>query len=70
MSYVPDAFDAFDRHNARQEAAERNWVRRLPVCSECGHPIRSENCWKIGDELFCEECIDGFQDYTENHMRG
>lgn len=68
MSYVPDNYDAFDRHNARQEASERNWVRRLPRCNKCGYPIRDDECWVIGDEIYCEECIDGYKDYTENHM--
>lgn len=62
-----DNYDLFDMHNAREERAEREWLSRLPVCSECGEPIRSENCWVIGDEIFCEECIDSFKDYTENH---
>ena len=70
MSYVPDNYDAFVAHDREQERKEREWVRRLPVCSECGKPIRSENCWVIGDEIFCEECINGYKDYTENHMRG
>lgn len=70
MSYVPDNFDAFDAHNAREERAEREWLRKLPRCSYCGEPIRDDNCWLIGGEIYCEECIDQMKDYTENHMRG
>lgn len=70
MSYIPDNYDAFDVHNAREERTEREWLRKLPRCSECGHPIRDDNCWVIGDEIFCEECIDGFKDFTDNHTRG
>lgn len=70
MSYVPDNCDAFDAHDREQERAERDWVRRLPVCSECGKKIRDEDCWVIGDAIYCEECIDGFRDYTKNHMEG
>ena len=68
--YVPDNCDAFDRHDAQQERAEREWLRKLPRCSKCGEPIRGDDCWVIGDEIYCEDCIDSFRDYTENHMKG
>lgn len=62
-----DNYDLFAQHQARQDREEKEWLARLPVCSACEYPIRSENCWVIGDEIFCEECIDSFKDYTENH---
>lgn len=68
MSNVPDNYDAFDAYDREQERKEREWVRRLPRCSNCGHPIRDEECWVIGDEIYCEECIDGFRDDTDKHM--
>lgn len=63
-----DNYDAFDAHDREQERREKEWLRKLPICSKCRYPIRSEECWVIGDEIYCEECIDGFKDYTENHM--
>ena len=66
----PDNYDAFDRHDAEQERAEKEWREKAPECSECGRPIMGEDCWVIGDAIFCEECIDGFRDYTKNHMEG
>ena len=68
--YVPDNYDAYDRYDAEQSASEERWLKRLPECSECGRKIRDEHCWVIGDEIYCEDCIDGFKDYTENHMEG
>ena len=65
-----DNYDAFREHDAQQEASEKRWLARLPECSGCGEKIRGEHCWKIGDEYYCEECIDSFRDYTENHMEG
>lgn len=65
-----DNFEAFDRHNAEQEREEKAWLDKLPRCCWCGEPIRSEKCWTIGGEIYCEECIDEAEDYTENHMRG
>lgn len=70
MPYCPDNYDAFDRYDADCERAERNWLARLPKCSWCGDPIRSDNCYIIGDDIVCEECIESTKDYTENHMRG
>lgn len=52
------------------EHREREWLKRLPVCSECGKKIRDEQLYVINDEYYCEECVDGFRDYTENHMEG
>lgn len=66
----PDNYDAFDRYDAEQTRKEEQWLDRLPVCSECGKKIRGEHCWVIGGECYCEECIDSFREYTENHMEG
>ena len=66
--YIPDYNDAFNGYETEQERAERAWIRKLPRCSKCGEPIRDEDCWVIGDEIYCEYCIDEFKDYTENHM--
>jgi formylmethanofuran dehydrogenase subunit E len=53
-------------HEARQE----RYLERLPICSECGEPITDDECYEIGDELFCEECIEGKKVYTSNYVRG
>lgn len=60
-----DNYDAFRRHDAEQEKA----LKGLPRCEECGEPIQEEECYKIGDMLFCEECIDDMKVKTENYMR-
>ncbi len=65
----PDNYDAFARHDAEQERAEKNWVKGLPICPWCDKPIRTDICFVIGDEIVCEDCIDECKDYTENHMR-
>lgn len=64
--YCPDNYDAFLEHEARQE----KWFERLPVCSECGEAIQDEECYEIGDELFCLDCIESKKVYTENYVRG
>ena len=67
--YCPDNYDAFDDYSYMQDKAEAEWLAKLPECSECGEPIRDEDCWVIGDEIFCEKCIDGFREYTTNNMK-
>lgn len=64
----PDYNDLLDIHEAEQERAYKRWLERLPRCSECGKKIESENCYEIGGELFCEECVESFKVCTENHM--
>ena len=53
MYYSDDPSRDFDRWNADQEAE----LSKLPVCSECGQPIQSEDCFEINDELICEQCL-------------
>lgn len=63
-----DNYDAFVAHDREQERKEKELARRLPECCECGHTIKDDYCWVIGDAIFCEECICGFRDKTDNHM--
>lgn len=64
----PDYNDLLDIHEAEQERAYKRWYERLPRCSECGKKIETESCYEICDELFCEECVEGFKVCTENYM--
>jgi formylmethanofuran dehydrogenase subunit E len=57
--YCPDNYDAFCRHEAEQERA----LAKLPECSECGHPITSEECFEFNDELICPDCL------NDNHKK-
>lgn len=66
----PDNCDAFARYDADCEREERNWLARLPECAECGEKIKDEECYELGGELYCAECIDNHKVHTENHMRG
>lgn len=51
---IPDNLDHFERYDAEQERQ----LQKLPVCSECDHPIQSEHCFEINDELVCPECME------------
>lgn len=55
----------FLRHDAEQEAM----LDRLPRCCHCGHPIQDDICYKINDEIYCEECHnDEFRVWTDDVM--
>ena len=65
-----DNYDAFCQHQAQQDRQEREWLARLPECSECGEKITDDECYEMGDYLVCLECIGNFKVRTENYMRG
>ena len=53
MSYIPDNYDLWARHDAEQEAQ----LERLPECSECGHKIQDEYAYCINGEWIHEKCM-------------
>lgn len=54
MYYTNDPVADYNRYDADQQRE----LERLPVCAECGHPITDDGCYKINDQLICEECLD------------
>ena len=67
--YVPDNYDAFVAHEARKEREHQERLKKLPECGGCGKPIEDDECYEIGDVLFCEKCIEQNKVYTENYMK-
>ena len=59
MTYIPDAYDQWVRHDQEMEDA----LKRLPVCADCGEPIQTEYLYEIDGDLICEDCM------RENHRR-
>lgn len=59
MYRTDDPLADFARHDARQA----RWLKKRPVCSECGEPIQADHCYEINDELICEECLE------QNHKK-
>ena len=53
MSYVPDAYDMWEKHEHEREKT----LLRFPVCDACGERIQDDHCYKIGHEVLCEECM-------------
>ena len=55
MDYRTDnPVEDFNRHDAKKEA----WLKTLPKCAECGHPIQQEDAVCIGRRWFCDDCLD------------
>ena len=53
MSYIPDAYDMWARHDAYMEAE----LEARPKCTECDRPIQDEHCYVINGEVICEHCL-------------
>lgn len=53
MSYIPDAYDMWARHDAEQEAE----LQKLPKCSECGEAIQTDECYEFDGSLICPRCL-------------
>ncbi len=53
MTYIPDAYDQWKKHDAEMEAD----LMTFPVCAECGEPIQTEYLFEIDGELICEDCM-------------
>lgn len=62
-SMVIDITSLLDREYSEAEKYEQS----CPVCDGCGDHILDEDCYVIGDEIFCPECIESFRTLTENY---
>ena len=61
---IPDVYDLWEAHEARQTA----WLRKRPICSHCGEPIQDERIWDINGQLFHPDCAeDEFCKWTEDY---
>lgn len=64
--YVPDNYDAYRDHEARQEAE----LKRLPKCEHCGERIQDDFLYEIDGSVYCEECMNElFRHSTEDYER-
>lgn len=51
---VPDNYDLWEANERKMEAA----LSELPVCEDCGKPIRGDYLYVIEDKLVCEKCLE------------
>lgn len=53
MTYIPDNYDLWEKHDAEQQAQ----LDKLPRCSECDEPIQDTQCYEINGEYICDDCM-------------
>lgn len=64
--YVPDNYDAYNRHEAEQEA----WLEKRPICECCGEPIQDDYLYDVDGVIYCEDCMrESFRQSSENYER-
>ena len=64
MTYIPDAYDQWKKHDAEME--EELW--KLPVCAYCCEPIQTEYCFKTDDGLVCEDCMEDRKECVADYI--
>lgn len=57
VSYLPDAYDVWEAHDAQQEKA----LSERPVCADCDEHIQKEEAYYINGEWICERCMDSYK---------
>ena len=63
MSHTDDPYRDFLNHEAEKE----RWLQSRPVCSECEEHIQDDECFEIGGELICPDClIKNHRKWTDN----
>lgn len=65
-AYFGDPDRAFDEYDADQE--ER--LSGLPRCSCCGEAIQDETFFEVRGEIYCKNCMEGFERYVMDYMEG
>lgn len=64
---MTDPYDDFLRCDAEEAYKESLY----PVCSNCGEPIMTEKCYKIGKRFYCEDCMENdFSAYVDDYKKG
>jgi formylmethanofuran dehydrogenase subunit E len=46
-----------ERDFLRHDAEQQRKLDRLPKCAYCGEPITTEECYEIGGNLLCPDCL-------------
>lgn len=42
------------------------WLAKRPTCCLCGEHIQDETAFMLGDDIYCENCIEGFRFYIDD----
>ena len=56
-----DNYKLWEIHDAEQAAS----LHKLPKCKECGEHIQQERAVYIGDNWYCDNCLDENRRYID-----
>lgn len=49
-------------------AAEDRALARYPICCRCGEHIQQETVVRIGNDYYCDECLDALREQIDLEM--
>ena len=49
-----DNYTLWERHDREEQA----WLDSLPKCCLCGEPIQQDMAVRIGNDWYCDQCLD------------
>lgn len=55
---IPDNYDFFEMHEAEND----RWLRKRPVCAECGEHIQDDHAYRMDQGLLCPQCFEEWAD--------
>lgn len=64
MSYIPDNYDLYVRHEAEQERI----LSRCPICCKCENRIVDDYAYNLDDDLNHLYCGDCAQEWLKEQM--
>lgn len=65
MSWTDDPLADFARHDDE----EQEFVKKLPVCADCGEPVMDDYYFLINDEVICPKCMDrNYRKWTDEYI--
>lgn len=48
------------------EDRKYKWLKSRPICSQCGEHIQDEYGYRLGNDLYCEECVNSWREWIED----
>lgn len=59
MTWTDDPVADYMRYDAEQQKE----LEKYPICSRCEEPIVQEDAVKIGNDWYCDRCLDEMREY-------
>lgn len=64
MYRTDDPIRDFLKHDAdREKQAEK-----LPICADCGEPVREDHYYLINDEVICPDCLETYRKWVDDYI--